>query len=118
MNNKVATKDPATPRSSFTELWGQLADHSAAVVRGEIELAIQGIREKVTAVRSGVLTVAAGVVISFAAFLSLCAALIIELSSYMPPVMAALVTGSALALIGLVIVFIGCKQQKKSNLVT
>jgi VIT1/CCC1 family predicted Fe2+/Mn2+ transporter len=79
---------------------------------------IQGIREKGRAVRSGVLTVVAGAVISFGAFLSLCAALIIGLASYMAPVIAALVTGAALALIGVVIAFIGYKQLKKSILKT
>jgi hypothetical protein len=45
--------------------------------------------------------------------MSLCAALIIGLTSYMAPVIAALVTGAALALIGVVIVFIGFKQLKQ-----
>jgi VIT1/CCC1 family predicted Fe2+/Mn2+ transporter len=118
MNNKVVNKDPTIQRESFTELLGQLANNSAAVVHDEIELVIQGIREKVRAVRSGVLTVATGAVVSFAAFLSLCAALIIGLTSYMAPVIAALVTGAALALIGVVIAFIGFKQLKKTILKT
>ena len=113
MNTKAVNKDPTVQRESFTELLGQLANHSAAVFHDEIELVIQRISEKVRAVRSGVLTVATGAVISFAAFMSLCAALIIELTSYMAPVMAALVTGAALALIGVVIAFIGYKQLKK-----
>ena len=116
MNNRVVNKEPATQRESFTELLGQLAKNSAAVIHDEIELVIQRIRETVRAVRSGVLLVATGAAISFAAFLSLCAALIIGLTSYMAPVIAALVTGAALALIGLVIVFIGYKQLKKSTL--
>lgn len=114
MNNTVVNKDPTTQRESFTELLGQLARNSAAVVHDEIELVIQGIREQVRAVRSGVLTVAIGAVISFAAFMCLCAALIIGLTSYMAPVIAALVTGAALALIGVVIAFIGYKQWKRS----
>jgi VIT1/CCC1 family predicted Fe2+/Mn2+ transporter len=118
MDNKVITKDPTTQRESFTELLGQLAGNLAAVVHDEIELVIQGIREKGRAVRSGVLTVVAGAVISFGAFLSLCAALIIGLASYMAPVIAALVTGAALALIGVVIAFIGYMQLKKSILKT
>ena len=116
MNNTVVNKDPTTQRESFTELLGQLANTSAARVHDEIELVIQGIREKVRAVRSGVLTVATGAVISFAAFLSLCAAMIIGLTSYMAPVIAAVVTGAALALIGVVIAFIGYRQLKKSIL--
>ena len=118
MNNKVVTKDPTAQRESFTELLGQLAHNSAAVVHDEIELVIQGIREKMRAVRSGIFTVAIGAVVSFVAFLSLCAALIIGLTSYMAPVMAALVTGAALAFIAVVIAFIGFKQLKQSNLKT
>jgi len=118
MNNKAVDKDPTTQRESFTELLGQLANISAARVHDEIELLIQGIREKVRAVRSGVLTVATGAAISFAAFMSFCAALIIELTSYMAPVMAALVTGAALASIGVVIALIGYKRLKRSILKT
>jgi hypothetical protein len=114
MNNKPVDTDLTTQRETFTELLGQLANHSAARVHDEIELVIQGIREKVRAVRSGVLTVGTGAVISFAAFMSLCAALIIGLTSYMSPAIAALVTGAVLALTGVVIVFIGYKQLKKS----
>ena len=118
MNNKVVNKEPATQHESFTELLGQLANNSAAVVHDEIELVIQGVREKMRAVRSGVLTVATAAVIGLAAFLSLCAALIIGLTYYMAPVIAALVTGVALGLIGVVIAFIGFKQLKQSTLTT
>ena len=118
MTNKVVNKDPTTKHESFSELLGQLANNSATVVHDEIELVIQGIREKMRAVRSGILTVATGAVVSFAALLSLCAALIIGLTSYMAPVIAALVTGAALALIGVVIAFIGFKQLKKTILKT
>ena len=114
MNNNVVNKDPTIQRESFTELLGKLAANAADIFHDEIELVIQGIHEKVRADRSGILTVATGVVISFAAFLSLCAALIIGLTAYMAPVIAALVTGAALALIGIVIAFIGYKQLKKS----
>lgn len=115
MNKTVVNKDPATQSESFTELFGQLASNLAAVVHGEIELVIQRIREKVRALRGGVLTIATGAVISFAAFMSLCAALIIGLACYMAPVIAALITGAALALIGIVIVLIGYRQLKKST---
>ncbi|RPI70286.1 MAG: phage holin family protein [Geobacteraceae bacterium] len=114
MNNKAENKNPATQRESFTELLGKLANNSAAVFHDEIELVFQRIREKVSVVHSGALTVVTGAFISFAAFLSLCAALVIELTSYMPPVIAALATGAALGLIGFVIVVIGYKKLKKS----
>ena len=114
MNIDVENKDPAAERESFSELLGQLFKYSAVMVHDEIELVIQGIREKVRGVRNGALMVAAGVFISFAAFLSLCAALIIKLASYMAPVYAALITAAGLALVGVVIGFIGCTQLKKS----
>ena len=114
MNNTVENKGPAMQRESITELVGQLATNAAAVFHDEIELVIQGIHEKVKVVRSGVLTVATGAIISFAALMSLCAAVIIGLTSYMTPVIAALVTGAALAFIGVGIAFIGYKKLKKS----
>ncbi len=118
MNNKALNNGSSTEREPFTELLGQLANKSAAVVHDEIELVIQRIREMVRALRRGVLIVATGAAIGFAAFLSLCAAVVIELASYMSLVVAALVTGAVLALIGVVIAFIGYKQLKKSTLKT
>ena len=114
MNNKAENKGTAPVRESFTELLGQLAGSSAAMVHDEIELLIQGIREKVRSVRGAVFTIAIGAAIGWAACMSLCAAMIIGLSSYMAPVIAALVTGSALALVGVAIGFIGYKQLKKA----
>jgi hypothetical protein len=116
MNNKVENNDSTPKRESFSELLGQIANNSATMVHNEIELVIQGIREKFRAVRSGVLIVATGAVISFAAFMSLCAAMIIGLTSYMAPVIAALITGGTLSLIGLIIALIGYKRLKKSIL--
>lgn len=118
MNNSAVNKDAPIQRDSFTELLGQLASNSSAVVHDEIELVIQGIREQVTAARRGIFIVVIGAVISLAACLSLCAAAIIWLTAYLNPVMAALVTGSALAVIGVVIVFIGYKQLQKPILKT
>lgn len=118
MNVRTSDKSPTIQRETFTELLGQLAGNSAAVVHDEIELVIQGIREKTRAVRSGAVMVATGAVIGFAAFLSLCASLIMGLASYMAPVIAALVTGAALALVSVVIVLIGYTHLKKSVLKT
>jgi cytochrome c biogenesis protein CcdA len=114
MNINAVNKELTTQRESFTELLRQLASNSAAVVHDEIELVIQGVRERVRAFRSGVLTVATGAAVGFAALMSLCVALIIGLTSFMTPVIAALVTGVTLAFIGVAIVFIGFRQLKKS----
>ena len=116
MNSKVENRRPKSEIITFTELLGQLANNLAALIHNEIELMTQGVREKVGVVRSGVLIVAIGVVISFAGFLSLCAALIIGLTYFMSPVSAAFVTGAALALIGVLFAYIGYKQLHKSIL--
>jgi hypothetical protein len=113
MNNKLVYKDTRAQRDSFSELLGQLANNSATVVHDEIELAIRGIREKMTAGGSGVITVVIGAGISFAAFMCLCAALIVWLTSFMALIMASLVTASALALVGAIIAFIGYRKLKK-----
>jgi len=113
MNNKVVNQDPTTQRESFSELLGQIAKNSAALVHDEIQLVIQRIREKVKTALRGVLLVVTGAMISFAAFICLCAALIIGLTSYMTPVIAALATGAALALVGVVIAVIGYRRLKK-----
>jgi len=66
------------------------------VVHDEIELVIQGIREKVKAVRSGVLIVVTGAVIIFAAFNVSLARHCSSNSLLNGPVIAALVTGRRL----------------------
>ena len=112
-NNKVVHHDPTTGRESFSELLGELSRNSAALVHDEIQLVIQRIREKVKAALRGVLLIVTGAAISFAAFICLCAALIIGLTSYMTPAIAALVTGVAFASVGVVIAVIGYRQLKK-----
>ena len=118
MNDNKGNKEPGTQRESFTDLLGQLAKNSAEVVHDEIELVIQRIREKVRAALSEVFILAIGAVIIFAAFLSLGATLIIGLTSYLSPAVAALVTGAAGALIGVVMAIIGYQQLKKAILKT
>ncbi|WP_051822524.1 phage holin family protein [Desulfonatronum thiodismutans] len=112
----MENKNPASPRESFTELLEQLAKNFSAVVHDEIELVVQGFREQVSAACSGFFTVVVGAFIIFAALLSFCAALIIELTSYMAPVMAALLSGAALALLGAIIAFVGYRHLKKAIL--
>jgi uncharacterized protein YlzI (FlbEa/FlbD family) len=114
MSDKSVNKDAAGQNDSFSELLIQLAKSSAIVVHDEIELVIQRIREMVKAARIGVVLIATGAVISFAALMCLCGALIIGLTSYMSPVSAAIVSGLALALIGVVIAISGYRQLKKS----
>lgn len=114
MNNKLVDKDTATQRDSFSELLGQLATNSATVVHDEIELFVKGIREKMKTGRNGAIAVVIGAGMGYAAFMCLCVVLIIGLTSYMTLIMASLVTGVALSLVGGIIAFIGYRKLKKA----
>jgi len=114
MNNNDINRDHPAPHESFTELLGKLASSSATVIHDEIELVIQGVRENMRDVYRGGVLIASGAAIGFAALLAFCGALFIELTLHMAPVIAALVTGTTLALLGGAIVFIGYRQLKKS----
>lgn len=103
------------PRASFLMLVGELVNNSVALVRDEIALVIQSAREKMGAVRRALLLLAVGAIISLAAFLCLCAALIIGLTAVMSPLLAALMVGTALALSGTIIGFVGYRLLKKQT---
>lgn len=107
MNNKV---DPTTQRESLSELLGQLAKNSAAVVHNEIELVIQRINEMMNSTLSGVLIIVTGAMIVFAAFMFFSAALIITLTYYMSPIISLLVTGVVFSLFGFLIALIGYRK--------
>ena len=103
-------------RESISELLSQVAHNSATLVRNEIELAKQELRESLKSISSGVILIAVGGVIAFAAFLTFCAAIVIGLSNVMTPGIAALVTGIALVVIAGIVAYIGLRVIKKSHL--
>ena len=103
-------------RESFGELLGELANNSAALVRDEIELAKQEMREKANILRSGVVTTAVGALISFVALLTLTAAAVAGLARFMDTWLAALIVGVALALIGGSIALSGIARIKQTSL--
>jgi hypothetical protein len=103
-------------RESFGELLGQLASQSGALVRDEIDLVKQEMREKVKSLRTGIVILAVGALIGMVALQALCAALILGLSSVMAPAVAALVAGLALAAIGGAAAFFGVRTLKNTKL--
>jgi len=103
-------------RESFSELLGELANNSASLVRDEIELAKQEMREKVTVLSSGAVTIAIGGLIGFIALLALTAAAIAGLAHFMDTGLAALLVGGVLALIGGSLAFNGINRLKRTSL--
>jgi amino acid transporter len=104
------------PRQSFGELLGQLANNSAALVRDEIELARQEISERVIVLRTGVIIAAAGSLIGLLAILTLTAAAVIGLASYVGPGYSALIIGGMLAIAGGAIAIVGVRLIKRTSL--
>jgi hypothetical protein len=103
-------------RESFGELLGELANNSAALVRDEIELAKQEMREKVDVLRSGAVTIAIGGLIGFVALLTLTAAVVAGLAHVMDTALAALLVGVVLAIIGGGLAFTGIGRLKRTSL--
>src|SRR5918912_3121153 len=104
------------PRESFGELLGELASNSAALVRDEIELAKQEMREKVSVSRSGAVTIAVGGLLAFVALLTLTAAAVAGLAHVMDTALAALIVGVVLAAVGGSIAFMGIGRLKRTSL--
>jgi len=104
------------PRESIGELLGQLANNSAALIRDELVLAKQEMREKLSALRSGLIVVAISAVIGLIALLALCAAAIIALAEVVGAWQSALIIGAALGIIGGATAWLGLRQIKRTSL--
>ena len=117
MNREPTREDVSTmQRESFGELLGQLVSHSASLIRDEIKLVKQEMLEELLSFRSGAITLVIGAALVWIALLTLCAAVVIGLSVFMGPGMAALVTGVGLVVVGGTIAFIGFRQLMKTML--
>lgn len=112
---KIARPE-SIPRESFGELLSQLANHSAALVRDEMALAKQELRESIRSLRLGVMTLAIGALIGLIAVATLTAAAVIGLAHFMDAGYAALIVGGALALVGGIVAFIGINRLKRTTL--
>lgn len=108
--------EASLPRESFGDLLGQLANNSAGLVRDEIELARQEMKEKVSTLRGGIIIAAIGSVIGLVALLTLTAAAVIWLSYQVGTGTSALIIGGALAIIGGATVFAGIGRIKQTSL--
>jgi len=111
-----ANRTETMPRESFGELLGQLANHSAALVREEMALAKQELRESVRSLGRGVATLAIGAIIGLIALGTLAASAVVGLAHFMDAGYAALIVGAALALIAGIFASIGVNRVKRTTL--
>jgi uncharacterized membrane protein YqjE len=103
-------------RESFRDLLGQLAGHSVALFRDEIELAKQEVQGGVQCALGGLVTVVIGVILAQAALLALCAAAVIGLAPRLGLGNSTLIVGTGLAVIGGVVGFIGLQRLRATDL--
>lgn len=104
------------PRESFGQLLTQLATHSAALIRDEMALAKQELRESARSLRMGIVTVAIGALIGWIALVTFAAAAVIGLANFMHPGYAALIVGGGLAITGGSIALVGINRLKRTSL--
>lgn len=114
--NKKSVPNPSEPkRDSIKDLVGNLATQIGIVIRGEIALAVQSVRERITDLRSGLIMIAAAFFIGFVACLSLSTAIVMKLSQVMSLFAAASLYGGILIVAGSVLAFFGYKKINPSK---
>jgi len=109
-------KSDGMPRESFGQLLSELANHSAALVRDEMALAKQELRESVRSLRQGVTMVAIGALVGLIALAALSAAAVIGLTHFMAAGYAALIVGFVLAVLSGGAALSGINRLKQTTL--
>lgn len=116
MQARPRTDSQEGMRESFGELLGQLANHSAALVRDEMDLARQELMDIARSLRRGVTAIALGVLVGLIALATLAAAAVIGLAHVMDAGYSALIVGGALGVLGGSIAAAGIKRLKHTTL--
>jgi hypothetical protein len=103
------------PQESLGDLLVQLGRSCAALLRDEVDLARQEVREKLREVKAGVVLVAVGITVSFVALLVLCAAAVAGLAYFIGWILSTLIIGIGTASIGAIIVLLGRRLLKRTT---
>jgi len=108
--------ETSTERESFGDLLSRLATASAGLVRDEIELAKQELREKAKSLRKGMIRIAVAAFLGAIALFTLDAALVIGIGKWIGYGWAAFVVGIALITVSWIMAAIGLQRVKKTKL--
>src|SRR5438477_6222001 len=103
-------------RKSFGELLSQLSSDSVALLRDELELARQEMREKVKILGTRIALIVIGAMIGQIALMMLGAAAVIKLADSVGLAASALIVGVGLALIGGGAALFGLRQLRQTSL--
>jgi len=104
------------PDESLGNLLSKLATQSASLVRDEIALVCQEFREKGRALQSPLLVMAAGSLLTLIAAGTLAAAIVLALSEYLKPWVAALLVAAVIGLVSGLLIITGINQLKHKSL--
>jgi Putative Actinobacterial Holin-X, holin superfamily III len=116
MNKEVVGKPKHDlPQESLGDLFSQLSRRCAALVRDEVDLARQEVREKLSEVKAGLVLVAVGATVGFASLLVLCAAAVVGLAYFIGWVLSTLVIAIGTASIGAIILVRGLRLLKRTT---
>lgn len=111
--NKAAVAPALSAKESFGDLLGDLAGHSAAIVKNELELAKTELSQKISDYTKGFAVLGIGAVLLLLGTGVLCAAAVNALAFYVGYTVAALIVGGVLLLASCLILWIGIKQIKE-----
>ncbi len=103
-------------RETLGNLFTELATQTGNLVRDEVALAKQELREKLGTFQSAVITLALGSSIALMSALTLCAAVVLALAEYVKPWQSALIVGLALAVAAGIFLLIGITRFKRADL--
>lgn len=112
-------QDPLTQNTavrnepSLGELFGELSQETSLLVRQEVQLATAEIKGKATKAGKDIALIAGGGLVAYTGMLAIVAALILGLSNWMDPWVAAFLVGAVLAIVAAVLINTGLKQLKE-----
>jgi uncharacterized membrane protein len=113
MDTKTTTKKPAAQSESIVDLLKQIALDSAKLLRQEVALAKLEFRGKVRSLRTGLMVAALGAACALIGLATVWAAFVVWLTNFLPPGIAAAVSGGGLVMIGAIIIILGLKLLQK-----
>ena len=111
----TVTGESGTEHKSFWKLLCQLSTDSVALLRDEMALAKQEMREKVKTLLSGLMALAIGAMIGQIALILLSAAAVIKLSEFIGYWKSALIIGVGLGLLAVIVTMSALRQIRQTN---
>ncbi len=105
----------SSSKLSVSELLGEVAEHSVALAKSELELVTVQIFEKVKSYKSGTIKLISGVMLLFLSLIMLSLGLINYLSQYLGLTTSALIYGAVILVTGGLFIWIGLKEFTSSD---